>query len=139
MSETSAPGPEAVVPHILVVDDDREIRELLARHGAMALRRAFAKLVGNAVAYGGAAWSTSMVSALTIAIEDDGPGVAEADRARAFEPFVRLEGSRNRATSGLGLGLPIARELLRGQGWELVMGAAEGGGARLVATRVGVL
>ena len=103
---------------------------------AIALRRAFANLVGNAVAYGGAARVTLTADPLTVAIEDDGPGVAEVDRARVFEPFVRLEGSRNRATGGLGLGLPIARELLRGQGWDLVMEAAEGGGARLVATRV---
>jgi len=103
---------------------------------AMALRRAFANLVGNAVAYGGAARVTLTADPLTVAVEDDGPGVAEAVRARIFEPFVRLEGSRNRATGGVGLGLPIARELLRGQGWELIMEAAEGGGARLVATRV---
>ena len=104
---------------------------------AMALRRAFSNLVGNAVAYGGAARVTLTADPLTVAIEDDGPGVAEVDRARVFEPFVRLEGSRNRATGGVGLGLPIARELLRGQGWDLVMEAAEGGGARLVAPRVG--
>jgi signal transduction histidine kinase len=51
-----------------------------------------------------------------LAVEDDGPGVAEADRERVFERFVRLDQHRDRATGGSGLGLAIVRELVDAAG-----------------------
>ncbi len=110
-------------------------RSLAIEGRPTALRRAFANLVGNAVAYGGAARVSLGLNPVTVTIDDDGPGIPAADRARVMEPFVRLEGSRNRSTGGIGLGLPIARELLRAQGWELSIGDADGGGTRMVASR----
>ncbi len=66
-----------------------------------------------------------------VVIEDDGPGIAEVDRERVFERFVRLDESRVRASGGTGLGLAIAREITAAHGGSLDVedGAC---GARLV-------
>ncbi len=49
-------------------------------------------------------------------MEDDGPGIEPAEREKVFEPFVRLDPSRDRATGGCGLGLAIVRSIARGDG-----------------------
>ncbi len=59
---------------------------------------------------------------------DRGPGIPAEDIERAFEPFVRGEGSRSRETGGTGLGLGIARNIARGHGGELSLrNRSEGG------------
>ncbi|MEZ5595920.1 MAG: ATP-binding protein [Pseudomonadales bacterium] len=77
---------------------------------SVALRRAFSNLVENAVLYGGSAIVT-LRSNGSVTVLDPGAGIAEADRARALQAFVRLESSRNRETGGTGLGLTIARTI----------------------------
>ena len=67
-----------------------------------------------------------------IAIEDDGPGIPEEDRERIFEPFFRLDRSRDRATGGFGLGLSIARKAVALHGGTLVVESSTLGGARFV-------
>lgn len=62
-------------------------------------------------------------------VTDDGPGVPEADRARIFERFVRLDEARTRDDGGAGLGLAIARDVIERHGGTLVVGQASGGGA----------
>ncbi|AND17669.1 sensor histidine kinase [Rathayibacter tritici] len=57
---------------------------------------------------------------VSITVDDDGPGIAEADRERVFDRLVRLDDARNRADGGSGLGLPIARGLARALGGDLV-------------------
>jgi len=69
-----------------------------------------------------------------LAVRDFGPGIAEEERERIFEPFVRGERQRDGAIAGLGLGLHLARTLTRAQGGELTGEAAEGGGASFVVT-----
>ena len=61
---------------------------------------------------------------------DHGPGVPEALRERIFEPFYRLDRSRDRATGGFGLGLAISRRALEAQGGSLTALASPLGGAR---------
>ncbi|MCY7400703.1 MAG: HAMP domain-containing protein [Nocardioides sp.] len=68
---------------------------------------------------------------IAVTIEDDGPGIPEADRERVFERFVRLDESRNRASGGTGLGLAIAREISAAHGGSLHVEAGARG-ARLV-------
>ncbi|WP_051761164.1 sensor histidine kinase [Microbispora rosea] len=65
-----------------------------------------------------------------IAVSDDGDGIAEADRERVFEPFIRLDQSRGRG--GPGLGLAIAREIVRAHGGTIGVEDAPEGGARFV-------
>jgi signal transduction histidine kinase len=105
------------------------------------MKRALANLVGNALAYGGAARLTlapagagAAAGQISITIEDDGPGVPEYELEGVFQPFRRLEGSRNRETGGTGLGLPIARNILRAHGGDVVLRNRPSGGLAAVAT-----
>ena len=83
-----------------------------------ALKRCLQNLVDNALAYGRRADITLREEggALHIAIRDDGPGIPESDIEKVFEPFYRVEGSRNRNTGGSGLGLSIARNIAQAHG-----------------------
>ncbi|WP_407049122.1 sensor histidine kinase [Methyloraptor flagellatus] len=80
----------------------------------VALKRILGNVVDNAINYGRCAHvrlaAVSATAVLTIA--DEGPGVAEADRETLFEPFTRLDPSRNRRTGGSGLGLAVTRTLV---------------------------
>jgi signal transduction histidine kinase len=103
----------------------------------VALKRAFANLIGNAVKYG----STARVQVATphpglanVIVEDDGPGVPPDQLERVFDPFYRVEDSRNRETGGTGLGLPIARNIFRAHGGDVVLANRPGGGARATVT-----
>jgi two-component system OmpR family sensor kinase len=69
---------------------------------------------------------------VTIAVEDDGPGIPVEERERIFEPFYRLDRSRDRATGGFGLGLSIARKGVLLHGGTLQVETAPAGGARFV-------
>ncbi|WP_020410365.1 ATP-binding protein [Hahella ganghwensis] len=87
----------------------------------LALKRAFTNLVDNAVFYGKQAEVklSRTDEAMVIQIHDHGPGVSERDMERIFEPYVRLEKSRNRNTGGSGLGLSIVRNIIHGHGGEI--------------------
>jgi hypothetical protein len=103
----------------------------------VALKRALANLISNAVNYGGAAHVTMSPPEhrqVVIAIEDEGPGIPPGELARVFEPFHRLEQSRNRETGGVGLGLPIARNMLRAHGGDVELSNRPEGGLRAVVT-----
>jgi two-component system osmolarity sensor histidine kinase EnvZ len=65
-----------------------------------------------------------------IMVDDDGPGVPADRREEVFKPFFRIEGSRNAETGGVGLGLTIARDILRSHGGDLTLGDSPLGGLR---------
>ena len=69
---------------------------------------------------------------VTIAVEDDGPGIPEVERERIFEPFYRLDRSRDRATGGFGLGLSIVRKAVGLHGGSVQVERSGLGGARFV-------
>lgn len=95
--------------------------------------RALQNLVGNALRYcQREVWVTVRRDGetLLIAVEDDGEGIPEAERERVFEPFYRLDRSRDRATGGFGLGLAISRRAVENQGGRLDLSAGTRGGAR---------
>ncbi len=104
-----------------------------------ALRRAVRNLVENAVAYGGFASVTVQGTAaeVRVTVEDQGPGIPAAELERVFEPFVRLEASRNRRTGGVGLGLSIARSIARAHGGDISLENRPAGGLRAVLTLPG--
>lgn len=72
--------------------------------------------------------------AVTIVVEDDGPGIPEGDRSRVFEPFFRVDPSRSRKTGGYGLGLSICRRIVEAHGGRIEASAAEPRGARFTVT-----
>ena len=86
------------------------------------LQRGITNLVENAVRFGGE--TTICLSAtkerITIDIEDDGPGISDADKRNVLKPFVRGDGARNMdGAAGFGLGLSIARAIISAHGGEL--------------------
>jgi len=98
----------------------------------VALRRVIDNLIGNAIKYGGRAVVRlkTLPDAHSIAIDDDGPGIPEADIERVFEPFHRLETSRNPQTGGVGLGLAVVRSIVEGHGGRVTLKNRETGGLR---------
>ena len=100
-----------------------------------ALRRALRNLLENAAAYGGraAVHIERTGEEILVVVEDQGPGIPEAELERVFEPFVRLETSRSRDTGGSGLGLAIARGIVRGHGGDIRLENRAQGGLRATA------
>lgn len=88
-----------------------------------ALRRALRNIAENAVRYGERArmHMQDMGEQVMIRIEDDGPGIPAERMEDMFSPFVRLEESRNQETGGIGLGLSIARTIIRSHGGEITL------------------
>ncbi len=103
-----------------------------ARVQAAGLRRVVSNLVNNALRYGKRARVSVLPrdDAIHIVIEDDGPGIPEAQLEAVMKPFYRLDTSRNRLTGGSGLGLYIARDLIGRQGGSLTLANRPEGGLR---------
>jgi len=97
-----------------------------------ALRRCIGNLISNARRYGSHVWLSGVAVAdgIDILVDDDGPGIPEADRDRVFRAFVRLDASRNPSTGGVGLGLTIARDVARGHGGDVRLETSPQGGLR---------
>ena len=113
--------------HELAVPDSGRV---LVACRPVALRRASRNLLENAGAHGVRA--TARVAdddgRVLVVIEDDGPGIPEADLERMFEPCVRLDEPQSGDTGGAGLGLAIARTSIRGHGGDIrLQNRAEGG------------
>lgn len=99
----------------------------------LALRRIVANVIDNAVKYGRAAHLRIGLRqrSVLVSVDDEGPGIPEASRQAMFEPFNRMETSRNRATGGAGLGLAVVRALVEAHGGTVDIATAPGGGARI--------
>jgi signal transduction histidine kinase len=122
-----------------VAEDRRDMGQALTVRGTarapyaghpQALRRCLDNLVENAVRYGGSAEIEldDTAERLRIAVRDRGPGIPATELQRVFEPFYRLESSRNPDSGGVGLGLSIARNIARWHGGDVVLENAAGGG-----------
>ena len=97
-----------------------------------AFKRCVTNLVENADRYADhvSVRAGQRGQAIEITIDDDGPGIPEEFREDAFKPFYRLEDSRNPETGGVGLGLSIARDVIRGHGGDIALGDSPAGGLR---------
>jgi signal transduction histidine kinase len=96
------------------------------------IRRAVRNLVENAVSYGKRA-SVQIAEkehCYEVLVDDEGPGIPEPEQRRVFEPFVRLEGSRNQATGGSGLGLTLVKAIAEGHGGSVTLENLAAGGLR---------
>jgi len=98
-----------------------------------ATRRCIANIIGNARRYGRHVWVTGVETrdGFDILIDDDGPGIPATERETVFRAFQRLDAARNPDTGGLGLGLTIARDLVRGQGGDVTLEDSPQGGLRV--------
>jgi len=99
-----------------------------------AFHRALANILGNAQRYARKIAVSMEIrgESVDICIDDDGPGIPPAERENVFRPFFRLEQSRNTQTGGTGLGLTIARDILRSHGGDLLLEPSPLGGLRAV-------
>ncbi|MDZ4134610.1 MAG: ATP-binding protein, partial [Paracoccaceae bacterium] len=105
-----------------------------------SLNRALRNLIDNAVRYGAVAdvTLTQEPGMAVITIADKGSGLPDGRLETVFEPFVRLEASRNRDTGGVGLGLAIARTIIQAHGGTVrLRNLSEGGLAATVRLPTG--
>lgn len=138
---TAEDAPDSIDPIALVEDLVSDLQrggtivDLVSTEGAgemeirpAAIRRAIENLVGNAVRYGTRAEVSVVLGerSLRVRVEDDGPGIPEADREAAMRPFQRLDSARNQDRGGgVGLGLSIAADVARAHGGVLRLGESE--------------
>jgi signal transduction histidine kinase len=97
----------------------------------LELERVLDNLVGNARRHARTRVDVSFTRTAresVVCVADDGPGIAAADRERAFDRFARLDDARARDTGGTGLGLAIVRELVRRRGGEVRLRDSSSGG-----------
>ena len=105
-------------------------------YGALDMRlmeRVLDNLVNNALRYSEGTIKVTLQrqgSLASMTVEDDGPGIAPSERERIFEPFVRLDPSRDRATGGCGLGLAIVHSIAQAFGGSVSCGESDLGGAK---------
>ncbi|QIG80553.1 sensor histidine kinase [Stakelama tenebrarum] len=107
-----------------------EAARLTMRMRPSLMRRAIRNLIENAIKYGDGAQVRLLPEARSVRIEvsDRGPGIPDDRIAQVFDPFTRLESSRNRGTGGIGLGLALARAIVREAGGEITLANRDGGG-----------
>jgi signal transduction histidine kinase len=101
---------------------------------AAGLRRVLRNLGDNAARHASARVAFSVAErdgAVLLEVDDDGPGVPEAERERVFERFVRLDDARARDDGGSGLGLAIVAELVAAHGGTVMLAASPIGGTRV--------
>ena len=123
---------QAVTP-----DKTVRIKTLVQGHYAALdmrlMERVLDNLLNNALRYCHSTVETSLLlsgNRATLIVEDDGPGIAPENREHIFEPFVRLDPSRDRSTGGCGLGLAIVHSIALAMGGTVNCGTSELGGAR---------
>jgi len=99
-----------------------------------AFKRAIANLVNNAARFADHVnvSATKRHGSLTIEVDDDGPGIPEAELEQVFRPFYRLDDARNQDSGSTGLGLAIAQDIARIHGGDIVLSQSRLGGLKAV-------
>jgi len=122
-----------------IIDDYRDQNIAIEFHGPahlvyegrpLGIKRVIVNLLENAEKYAQQPAITLSSDGYSVCVDvsDEGPGIPEASLQRVFDPFFRLETSRNRETGGVGLGLSAARAIVREQGGELTLSNRSSGG-----------
>jgi len=96
------------------------------------MARAVINLLRNAIRYADRRVEVSLVkfgSGYEVRVCDDGPGIPEEGRAKIFQPFIRLDASRDRRTGGFGLGLALVQRVCQWHGGQVQVFDSEWGGA----------
>jgi two-component system osmolarity sensor histidine kinase EnvZ len=99
-----------------------------------AFKRAITNLVSNAVRYGDQIVIRAATEGqwLRIEVDDNGPGIPASERANVFKPFYRIDRARNQDDGNSGLGLAIARDIVKGHGGDITLGVSSMGGLRAI-------
>ena len=100
----------------------------------VGFERCLTNIISNAQKYAKKAWVNIICEDdnMTIVVEDNGPGVDETHYEDVFKPFFREEKSRNTRTGGVGLGLPIAQDIILAHGGEIELGRSKHGGLSVI-------
>jgi len=115
--------------------DTREVSAGRVLGTVEAVQRIVSHLLDNAARHGSGHVAVGLRAeegAVTLWVDDDGPGIAPDDRQRVFERFTRLDAARTRDRGGAGLGLAVVAETMHAMGGSAAVAEAPGGGARLV-------
>ena len=118
------------------VSVDMKERPLVVPLRRHAFKRAVANLVNNAARFADhiAVSASKENGSLVVEVDDDGPGIPEAEREHVFRPFYRLDDARNQDAGSTGLGLAIARDIARIHGGDITLGQSRLGGLKAVLT-----
>ena len=115
------------------LDMDQDLSLLLR---PVAFERGLTNILTNARKYAPHVWLSARHvdegAHVEIVVDDDGPGIPEELWDEVFKPFMRVDTSRNSATGGVGLGLPIAREVVHAHGGRIWLEKSPHGGVRAV-------
>ena len=106
--------------------------KLVIRARPFTLTRAIRNIIENAARHGGGAIVRVAQgdAEILIVIEDNGPGIPETHIDDVFNPFMRVDDARNQDSGGMGLGLGIARTIVRGHGGDISLSNRTDGGLR---------
>lgn len=99
----------------------------------LAFERCIDNLLNNAAQYGDKLWLSAFYADedVCITIEDNGPGIPPEHYDEVFKPFFRIDSSRNLSKGGVGLGLPIAQDIVHSHGGEIILGKSTHGGLKV--------
>ena len=130
-------APQARAKGLVMTSDDCA-PSVVVHADAAKLRQILVNLLGNAVKFTPAGRihlaCAASESAVVLAVEDSGIGIAASDLERIFEAFVQVDGRHTRAHEGMGLGLAISRDLARGMRGDLVAASTPGVGSTFTLT-----
>ncbi|MDX2217494.1 MAG: ATP-binding protein [Burkholderiales bacterium] len=117
----------------IAIEGNLKVAELVCEPRYMA--RALSNLLRNALRFAETTIRVDVsqdAEAFRITVDDDGPGIPTSEHERLFQPFTRLDKSRDRATGGFGMGLAIVRQIAVWHGGTARMGVSPAGGARII-------